>query len=94
MGDFRTLPWRLCRCAEPEYPFDSPTANICLPLRCIMGSGGTQPVNGSSVRLSLYPVFILWPQVAVKAVHRLLRHFYNHDGWVRDRDGLCCQGKH
>ena len=39
MGGFRALPWRLCRRAEAERPFDSPTADIRISLCCIMDSG-------------------------------------------------------
>lgn len=94
MGDLWAFPRRLRRSAEPEHPFNSPTANLRLPLRCVMGSGGKQPVEGFSVRLRIHPVFILWPQVAIKTMHHLRHHVYNHDGWIRGRDDLRCQGEH
>lgn len=39
MGDLWALPRRLCRRAEPEHPFNNPTADFRLPLRRIVGSG-------------------------------------------------------
>ena len=44
--------------------------------------------------LSVPPVFILWPQMAVKTVHYLRGDFYHFDGWIRGGDGLGCQGEH
>ena len=55
---------------------------------------GKQPIKESTLRLSLFPVFILWSQVAVETVSYLRRHLYNPDGWVRGRDDLRCEGGH
>ena len=45
-------------------------------------------------RLMIYPVFILWPKVAIKTMHHLRHHLYHGDGWIRDGDDLCRQGEH
>ena len=45
-GDFQAIPRRLCRCTEPEHPFNTSTADIRLPMCRVMDSGGKQPVEG------------------------------------------------
>jgi len=55
---------------------------------------GKQPIGELTFRLSLFPVFILWSQVAVETVSYLRRYFYNPDGRVRGRDDLRCEGEY
>jgi len=51
MGDFWAFPRRLYRRPEPEYPFDPPTADFRLPLRCIMDSG-RETTSQSFIRMT------------------------------------------
>ena len=93
MGDFWSLPGRLCGHPEPEHPFDTSTAYIRLPLCSIVGPGGKHPVKEVIHATERLPVSILWSQVAVEEVYRLLYCLYSRDGWIRGWDDLRCRGE-